>query len=228
MIHLVRRLFAACIAGVLLCLAVTMPATAQSAWNAFDAKRLQALLQTMGATSVSVEKATRNGSPVDVVYFSSGNTRYVALPSVCKASGCLGLSLFVLWKNEFKSTPEVANAFNNRSDFGRGFVTEDGGHIGYGRYAIADGGVSEENVKSNLVNFTGNAAEFVKFVRSKQIVAMQPASPLAPTLMSAPVGPVAAPAFAKIAEAGDIPLAVNNLSEPVVPLAPLAHGTPAP
>jgi hypothetical protein len=223
-----RRLFTTSLAGLLLCLAIAIPASAQSTWNAFDAKRLQALLLTMGATSATVEKADRGGTPIDVVYFTSGNTRYVAVPIVCKASGCLGLSMVVLWKNELKATAEVANAFNNRSDFGRGFVTEDGGHIGYGRYAIADGGVSEENVKSNLVNFTGNAAEFVKFVRSKQIVAMQPASPLAPTLMSAPAGDTASPSFVTITETAGVPVVVNDPAQVVVPLAPLAHGTPAP
>jgi len=223
-----RRLFTTSLAGLLLCLAIAIPARAQSTWNAFDAKRLQALLLTMGATSATVEKADRGGTSIDVVYFTGGNTRYVAVPIVCKASGCLGLSMYVLWKNELKATAEVANAFNNRSDFGVGFVTEDGSYIGYGRYAISDGGISEENVKSNLVNFTANAAEFVKFVRSKQLVAMQSAVPLTPTLMSAPSGDAPAPSFVTITETAGVPVVVNDPAQAVVPLAPLAHGSLAP
>ena len=94
-------------------LAIAAAGTASAAgatWTSFDTKRLSTLLKTMGAQSIEVKRATEGKVTVEAVLFNSGDTRYMAMPTVCRANGCLGLSLTVYWTNELKLTADIVNA----------------------------------------------------------------------------------------------------------------------
>jgi hypothetical protein len=221
MSHQRRRLAANTLAVLCLSFASVVSASAQDMWTAFDSTRVQELLKKIGAQSVSLEKSTAGGTTTDVIVFQSGETKFLAMPAVCKANGCLALSLGVAWKNDIKLTAEIVNEFNLASEFGRAFVTEDGEFVGYGRYAIADGGVSEANVVSNIVNFVGNAEEFLKFANKARVVAMGPG---APSLLAARQGLRWPPEFAPMASRALAHRAVNDMRRIVRPLAPSAHG----
>lgn len=186
---LASQFLATCLLGASLAIGVTGAASAAEAtWSSFDTKRLTALLKTMGAQSIEVKRATEGKVTVEAVLFNSGDTRYMAMPTVCRANGCLGLSLTVYWTNELKLTADIVNAFNEVNEFGRAFITDDGKTVGFGRYAIADGGVSEENVASNISNFVANAGQFMKFANEGQVIAMRPGTPGVTALMSARPG----------------------------------------
>jgi|GEM_PF-3524620 len=221
---LARNFLATCFLGATLAIGAAGAASAAEAtWTSFDTKRLAALLKTMNAQSIEVKRATQGKVTVEAVLFNSGDTRYMAMPTVCRADGCLGLSLTVYWTNELKLTTDVVNAFNEANEFGRAFITEDGKTVGYGRYAIADGGVSETNVASNIANFVSNAGQFLKFANEGQVIAMRPGTPGLTALMSARPGAGWAsgvqPMAARAMELG----ALNDPRRMFRPLAPPVH-----
>ena len=221
MSHQLRHRTAIAFAVLCLSLAAVVPASAQDMWTSFEPTRVQELLKKIGAQSVALEKSTAGGTTTDIIVFQSGETKFLAMPTVCKANGCLGLSLGVAWKNDIKLTAEIVNEFNLANEFGRAFLTEDGEFVGYGRYAIADGGVSEANVVSNIVNFVANAEEFLTFANKARVVAMGPG---APSLLAARQGLRWPPEFAPMASRAMAHRAVNDMRRSVRPLAPSVHG----
>ncbi|MFN9163619.1 MAG: YbjN domain-containing protein [Alphaproteobacteria bacterium] len=207
-------------------LAIAAAGTASAAgatWTSFDTKRLSTLLKTMGAQSIEVKRATEGKVTVEAVLFNSGDTRYMAMPTVCRANGCLGLSLTVYWTNELKLTADIVNAFNEVNEFGRAFITDDGKTVGFGRYAIADGGVSEENVASNIANVVGNAGQFLKFANEGQVIAMRRGTPGVTALMSARPGAGWASGMQPMAARAINMGALNDPRRIFRPLAPPVH-----
>ena len=190
--------------------------------KAFTVDNIKAALAAVNAQNISSTKGEDNGKSIDVISFSSGDSKYIAIPTVCDTNGCLGLSLYTFWDLTDKVSLTTVNKFNSSYVFGRGYLTDDK-LLAYGRYTIADGGVSETNVQSNIVNFAGGAALFLKFAKESEIVAMQ--TPGAPTTVNMSA-PLAGATFSELRAASRAAVAlhaVNDSRAPMHTLAPTRH-----
>jgi hypothetical protein len=118
-------------------------------------------------TSVRQEKA-KDGRNVDIVSFSVGGTKHVAILSVCTdGKGCLAVEFLTVWADAGKTASRTAlNTYNATYGFGKGFAGPSGTLV-YQRYAISDGGVTMDNVRANIGNFVTGSQNFEAFM-SKQ------------------------------------------------------------
>ncbi|GAA4039244.1 YbjN domain-containing protein [Parerythrobacter jejuensis] len=144
-------IFAAALATGTATMAVA-PANAQ-AFNAsrtissFDYNTLKAVVEQMGAT---IEPGQNNGY---LIKFSNG-TAATARFTACSTGQCLGTNIsarFGLPSDKTKAqVAELVRDFNSRWSAGKSYVIEDGRAVVQG-YMIADGGISMENYRMQLV-----------------------------------------------------------------------------
>lgn len=121
-------------------------------------------LGEMGVKDAAARKqAIDGGQTVDVISFTNGGLKHIGILAICSAKGCLGLQLMTVWGQESgKSISRIAlNNYNANYTFGKGFIGP-GNALIYSRYAISDGGVSIDNLKSNIANFANGSQNFVQ------------------------------------------------------------------
>lgn len=132
----------------------------------FTPANVMKALTELGVKDASTRKQTMTGGQqVDVVSFTNGGLKHVGILAVCSAKGCLGLQLMTVWGQEAGKTISrtAINNYNANYTFGKGFVGP-GNALVYSRYAISDGGVSIDNLKSNIANFANGSQNFLQIV----------------------------------------------------------------
>jgi hypothetical protein len=123
-------------------------------------------LTELGVKDASASKqAVGGGQSVDVVRFSNGGLKHVALLAGCSAKGCLGLQFLTMWGDEAaKSISRTAlNSYNANYPFAKAF-TGPNNTLAITRYTISDGGVSVDNLKSNIANFANASQNFIQIM----------------------------------------------------------------
>ena len=124
---------------------------------------LKALTDLGVADGATRKQQMGGGQSVDVVYFSNGGLKHVGVLTACNTKGCLGLQLMTIWgDNAGKSVSRTAlNQYNAEYVFGKGYIGSNNTLV-FARYTIADGGVSMDNLKSNIGNFANGSAVFMQ------------------------------------------------------------------
>lgn len=144
----------------------TAPAGAQQV-TAFTTGNVIQALTALGVQGATPNRQTgTDGKTIDYVAFAVGNVRHIGVLEVCNvngSAGCLGLNLMTIWTDAGSVVDRnKVNDFNAAIPFGKGFVVGDA--LLFQRYTISDGGVSLENVKSNIANFVNASNGFQQFV----------------------------------------------------------------
>ena len=139
------------------------PASAQTTITTFTTANVITALRQLGNQDASAQKNTMSdGTSKDYVRFTNGGITHIAVLEVCNP-GCLGLNLMTIWSDAGAVVdPKKINDFNGMVNFGKA-VTADTALV-LQRYTISDGGVSMENVKSNIANFVAMTGPFMQFV----------------------------------------------------------------
>jgi hypothetical protein len=125
-------------------------------------------LTELGVTDAAARKQSiGNGQTVDVVSFSNGGLKHVGILTACSAPGCLGIQFLTVWGDQAgKQISRVAlNSYNANYIFGKGFIGPNSSLV-YSRYTISDGGVSADNLKSNISNFANGSQTFIRALSS--------------------------------------------------------------
>lgn len=137
--------------------------------KAFTADNVKAALTGMGVANVTSEK---DASGTTAVKFAVNEAPFVGLLVGCKdQQGCLGLLLVIpVGLTEGKFSHQAVNGFNEVLPFGKAVRGDDGAVVFLSRYVIADGGVSDANLRANIAVFTAMPASFAKYL-STQVVA---------------------------------------------------------
>lgn len=139
------------------------PASAQTTIKTFTAANVTSALQQLGIQDATSKQATlADGSVTQFIYFSNGGIKHLATLEVCKP-GCLGLLLMTVFTGAGSVVdPRKINEFNRSSLFGKAVTTDSA--LVLQRYVISDGGISMENVESNIANFVAMTGPFMQFV----------------------------------------------------------------
>ena len=164
----------------------TAAANAEALIQKFNVDNVKAAITSLGITDVASRKESADGKTIDLITFNSGATRHVGLLTVCDEGGCLGLSLITVWDGGDTVSYETLNKFNASFHFGRAYKGSSN-LLAFGRYAISDGGVSEENLRANIGNFVNGSQVFQKYVQDSAIVSsLTPPNPSTAQLTAAP------------------------------------------
>ena len=160
----IRILAAFALAGS--CAATALAQSKTSNITHFTPAIVTKALTELGVKDAAARKQNMSGGQqTDVVSFTNGGLKHVGVLTVCSAQGCLGLQLMTVWGQEAgKAVSRIAvNEYNANYTFGKGFVGP-GNALVYSRYAISDGGISVDNLKSNLANFANGSQNFIQIV----------------------------------------------------------------
>lgn len=203
--------------------ALTAPAMAQvkGPVNYFTAQNVVAILKEMGAGDATARKHnTQSGKPLESVIFTVENMKHVAVLSACNdPKGCLGLELVTIWTDAGKTVNRVhMNNFNAAYPFGKAFVGPENTII-FQRYAISDGGVSVQNVKSNIGNFVVGTRVFQEYM-SKAGSGQQASLKADEANVHMVAAPISEETSAAIKMYVGESQGVNTMSLPVEPAAP--------
>ena len=175
-------------AGMALALSGTPGAFAQELSSTplthFTADNVTALLTKIGAQNVSSAKDTDG---ITTIAFEASGQKFRGMLLVCKQQpNCLGLLLGVAVAAEGGTfSAEIVNSFNGSAPFGKAYRSKDGTAVVLFRYVIADYGILEANVASNVANFTGMPAAFARHLSSQTIASIQDGKPASVNLTSA-------------------------------------------
>jgi Putative bacterial sensory transduction regulator len=152
-------------------LAIVVAATAVSSTGALAAdvitrltsERLSNVLKAGGATEIQV---TKPEAGVEIVNFNdgSGMVNFVLLD--CTAEGCGTLQMSILFDNDARFTPAVLNGYNAT------YLNAQAALMTSGKVALMDlfvtaGGVTEDNLKANIVIFLQSPSLFEKHLASQ-------------------------------------------------------------
>ncbi|MBP6013230.1 MAG: YbjN domain-containing protein [Alphaproteobacteria bacterium] len=148
-------------------------ASAAGMVTSFTVEKLSSLLTAWGAGNVTAAK-TPDGQR-DLVRFDSGGTTYTALLSACpkEQAGCVGLYVGVgIQGSSGAITLQTVNDFNSVLPFGKAVRTQDGTAAILFRYIVADGGITEENLRTNIGVLTQMPEAFNKHLASATVASL--------------------------------------------------------
>jgi hypothetical protein len=156
----------------------------------FTPENVSAIVTKLGAQNVTSAKS-ENGT---VVRFEANGATYTSLIVACKGQpGCLGLLLGIPVSLEGGSfSQDAVNGFNAAIPFGKAVRINDGKSVILYRYVIADGGILEANLGTNIAVFSILPSVFAKYL-SQQVIASLDQAPPKVVPMSAVTVPAAAP-----------------------------------
>jgi hypothetical protein len=143
----------------------------------FNVDNVSAVLTNLQAVDIKAGKTT---SGLNVVRYQLNKTNFFAVLVVCPGqSGCLGLLLGAGVQGEGAEVSfEVINEYNEKQPFSKAVRIGSDHVIALSRYVISDGGISEANLRSNVLNFSIVPAHFARFVSDRPSASLQPRAPL--------------------------------------------------
>jgi hypothetical protein len=156
----------------------------------FTPENVTAIVTKLGGQNVNAAK-TDNGT---VVRFDANGATYTSLITACKGQpGCLGLLLGIPVSLEGGTfSQDAVNSFNAAIPFGKAARTNDGKTVILYRYVIADGGILEANLGTNIAVFSVLPTVFAKHLSQQVVASVDQAQPKV-VQMSAVTAPSAAP-----------------------------------
>jgi hypothetical protein len=164
------RILSAVLAALMLW---SLPAPALAAnINVFTAQEVIAILNEAGATDVQRD----DGDGISFISFKLGGQPYSFSLRLCDKtdrSKCGGLLMAAAFRMSPQHNVELFNSFNRSVPFLTA-VKLDASVMAFGRFVIALGGVTRENVKANI-DFLRLAPElFLSFEKSQVIASLEP------------------------------------------------------
>jgi hypothetical protein len=159
------RILSAALAALMFC---SLPAPGLAAdIKLFTAQEVVAILNEAGATDVQRD----DGEGVSFISFKFGDQPYSFSLRLCDKNDrgrCGGLLMAAAYRMSPQHNVELFNSFNRSVPFLTA-VKLDSGVMAFGRFVIALGGVSRDNVKANI-DFLRLAPElFLSFEKSQVI-----------------------------------------------------------
>jgi hypothetical protein len=154
----------------------------------FTPENVSAVVTKLGAQNVTSAKS-ENGT---VVRFEANGATYSSLIVACKGQpGCLGLLLGIPVSLEGGAfSQDAVNGFNASVPFGKAVRINDGKSVILYRYVIADGGILEANLGTNIAVFSILPSVFAKHLSQQVIASVDQAQPKV-VQMSAVTAPAA-------------------------------------
>lgn len=167
-----RKLMATAALAVALCAGASAQDFSGTPMANFTADNVSALLTKIGAENVAAAK-TNDGAPT--VTFEVSGAKFRGVLFVCKQSpNCFGLLLGVpVFIEGGAISHDAVNGFNGTAPFGKAFRAKDGNAVLLFRYVIADQGIMEGNLASNIANFVGMPAAFARYLSSQTVASNQ-------------------------------------------------------
>lgn len=156
----------------------------------FTPENVSAVVTKLGGQNVTTAKS-ENGA---VVRFEANGATYTSVIVACKGQpGCLGLLLGIpvsLQGGTFSQ--DAVNGFNAAVPFGKAVRANDGKSVVLYRYIIADGGILEANLGTNIAVFSILPSVFAKYL-SQQVIASADQVPPKVVQLSAVTAPATPP-----------------------------------
>jgi hypothetical protein len=146
----------------------------------FSIENVTEVLQKVGATGIS--SGVTEDKKFSFVRFEFGGIGYIAILTACKETPrCAGLLLGTALGASPTETVsfEAVNNFNDTLAFAKVTRTDDGKAVVLSRYVIADGGIADENLATNIAVFTALPQVFAKYLSAQKVASMEPSSKLA-------------------------------------------------
>jgi hypothetical protein len=157
----------------------------------FTPENVSAVVTKLGGQNVTTAKG-ENGT---IVRFEANGASYTSVIVACKGQpGCLGLLLGIPVSLEGNGSfsQDAVNGFNATIPFGKAVRAPDGKSVILYRYVIADGGIMEANLGTNIAVFSVLPSVFAKYLSQQVIASAGQAQPKVMPL-SAVTAPSAAP-----------------------------------
>jgi hypothetical protein len=139
------------------------PASAADTMTSISSDRLAAMFKAAGATDVQVTKPEAGVEIVSLVD-GGGTTDFVLMN--CAADGCPTMQMTALFEKDPRFTLQAINGYNSKVLNAQAAVMQDGNVVLMGLYVL-NGGVTEDNLKFNIVIFLKAPELFTNHILSQ-------------------------------------------------------------
>jgi hypothetical protein len=154
-----KSLFAAVFAAT----TVLTPASAAEMMTGITSDGLSALFKAAGAATVEV---TKPEAGVEIVSVSDGTSAVDLILMSCAATGCPTIQMVTVFNKDPRFTLEAINSYNAKVLNAQAAVMPSGDVALMGLY-VFNGGVTEDNLKFNLVIFLQSPELFTNHILSQ-------------------------------------------------------------
>lgn len=129
----------------------------------FTVDRMTAMLKAAGATEIETKKPE---PAVEIITFNDGKGTVNMILLDCAAQGCSSMQLGVFFEKDDRYSLSALNSYNAVYLNAQAALLKSG-NVTLVRLVVADGGITEDNVKANLQIFLDAPALFEKTIQGQ-------------------------------------------------------------